>query len=973
MSSGGSTEQTIGYEYYLGMHIIACHGPIDSIEEIYADEDKALGFNAQYSSGNEQTKFVFKPALFGGYEDEGGIIGNIDVMFGDNTQGQNEYLSRFLSPLPAFRGVVSIIPNKILISSMTKYIKKWWIKCKNIPQKDWYPETADINSGSANGVHIIREVILNPNWGMGYPVSQIDDTSFRAAALICYDEGIGLSMLMSSQSTCEEFIQEVLKHINGVLITDRLTGLFKLKMVRDDYNVIDLPLFDENNIISLESYQRPGYGEIVNEVVLTFKERGAASNSTVTLQDLASVQAQGGIISQSVSYLGIDSRSNAALIGQRELKQRSTPLAKVTLNVNREGWDVEPGDPIRFSWAPYGITDMPLRVSKVNYGSILDGVITFECVEDVFGLPDTTYSDPQQSGWTNPITDPVALLSENIKLIEVPYFDFATLMTYNFVLDELGSTDTAIQAMADPGNNVAYAFELWTKLDSEPDNSYDRKVKEAFTPIAILANNISEIDEIDIELYTYGLAVFSENFRCLYAYIDDEIVRIDTLTPESGTNPAKITIGRGCLDTVPTKHLAGAKIWFAQNHSAWDPSEYQETTSLDCKLLSVTSIGTFDLASATAEQIGPLVARQNLPYPPANVLQGPSLVNFPANIYGPNATDANWVDRNRLQQVTEDGILDYFDAGITVEPGVTYTLRFLGEMDYDNDPFTGASKEITGLSSGATYSWSTESTDAALGSYSPQRQDHDLIMAFGDDEIGGTLSDETNVPASAGITYDSIFGAATFAPGWADIGNWVSSASFSIVFLFNPDDTDTGDDYQLLISKPYMSGSGGEDGIAIYWRRTDRNLYVVEDGGAPVKIPNSYCEPGYEHAILAIKQSSGYIQLILNGVQRTVGTISWNGTVSSTLDWTLGGAWQTGSAVRYRLFSGTIKDLRIFDNVEISLSDMFSAVNQVNRFFRTHITAVRSGGINSYQSFDYTCPNRLGWGLRYNNNWNGRD
>lgn len=966
MGGGGSKTQTIGYKYLMGIHMIVCHGPIDAIVDVYAGE-RSLGLSASYSSGNEQTRYVNRPDLFGGQEEEGGVQGLVDVMFGDETQGQNAYLQSVgLNPLPAFRGVVSLVGNQVYMCAMSPYPKPWWVKCKRLPGQDWYPETADINSGSANGVHIIRETILDENWGMGYPFSQIDNTSFRDAALTVYNEGIGLSLIMAGQTTCEDFIQQILRHINGVLITDKLTGLFKIKLIRDDYTVLDLPLFDENNVTSLESYQRPGYGELVNEVVLVFRERGDTSDSVVTLQDLASIQAQGGIISQTVQFPGIDSRPTAALVAQRELKQRTIPLAKVTLKVNREGWDIEPGDPIRFSWEDYGIANMALRVSKVDYGHITDGEITFECIEDVFGLPATTYSDPQESGWSDPITDPVAITVS--KLVEVPYFDFATLTTYDFVLDELGQTDTSIQAMSDPGGNVAFGFELWTKLDTETDDKYLFRLDDAYTPNALLANDISESDSVDIELAAYDSTIFDNDFNCLYAYIDDEVVRIDAITQPSGSDPAKITLGRGCLDTVPAKHLAGARVWFAHNYSLWDPTEYQETTTLDCKLLSKTSIGTYDIALATAEQIGPLVARQNLPYAPANVKQGPANLNFPLTIYGANATNVNWVDRNRLQQTTVD-ILDFFDAGITVEPGVTYTLRFLGEADYDNDPFTGASKETTGLSSGS-YSWSTELTDAALGGYSPQREDQDLHMAFGDDEIGGTLSDETNVPASLNVTYDPVFGGATISNGWLDIGNWTPTNPFSVVLTFNPDDS--GDDYQLLISKPRVSGSGGDDGIGLYWRRTDYSLYTVVNGATPAKIDNTYCPPGYNHRVIAVRLATGYIRLILAGVLRSEGVNTWNGTTSSTLDWTLGGAWQPGTPTRYRLFSGKIFDLRIFDGVEISLSDMFPTLTSVNRFFRTHITSVR-GGLNSYQSFDYTCPDRTGWDLQYHNNWNGRE
>ena len=35
---GGSKTVTIGYKYYLGMHMVICHGPVDSVQAIIAGE-----------------------------------------------------------------------------------------------------------------------------------------------------------------------------------------------------------------------------------------------------------------------------------------------------------------------------------------------------------------------------------------------------------------------------------------------------------------------------------------------------------------------------------------------------------------------------------------------------------------------------------------------------------------------------------------------------------------------------------------------------------------------------------------------------------------------------------------------------------------------------------------------------------------------------------------------------------------------
>jgi len=55
-------------------------------------------------------------------------------------------------------------------------------------------------------------------------------------------------------------------HINGRLGKDPATGLWTLELIRDDYDPATLPVLDASNIISLDSFDRPGYGELINEL-----------------------------------------------------------------------------------------------------------------------------------------------------------------------------------------------------------------------------------------------------------------------------------------------------------------------------------------------------------------------------------------------------------------------------------------------------------------------------------------------------------------------------------------------------------------------------------------------------------------------------------------------------------------------------------------------------------------------------------
>lgn len=135
---GGSKEQTVGYKYYLGMHMINCHGEIDGVIKIKVDDREAWsGFIANGSIAINQ------PELFGGDSREGGIVGIVDVVPGSQVQGQNDYLVAQLgSDVPAFRGVAALILRQVYLG-LNPYLKRWSSLVQRIHKKSngstqWY-------------------------------------------------------------------------------------------------------------------------------------------------------------------------------------------------------------------------------------------------------------------------------------------------------------------------------------------------------------------------------------------------------------------------------------------------------------------------------------------------------------------------------------------------------------------------------------------------------------------------------------------------------------------------------------------------------------------------------------------------------------------------------------------------------------------------------------------------------------------
>lgn len=642
---------TIGYKYYLGMHMVVAH-EVDAVLRIDVGERTAWSGNVTAS----QQIYVNSPNLFGGDKKEGGVQGNVDFMFGEETQAKNSYLmDRLGSIIPAYRGVLSFVLRQCYVTAMTPYPKAWAFLVRRIPQKTWYSATANIGNG-ANAAHIIREVLTNTQWGMGYAADTIDDASFRAVALQLYNEDLGLSFELTTTDSIENFIYTVVQHINGMFYTKPDDGTFALKLLRDDYTVSSLPLYNESNIVSLVSFERPSYAEMVNEVVVTYRPQGKADDDSVTVQDLAAIHAQEGIISQAVSYPGIDNATNAARVAMRDLRQRSTPLARVKLKVFRNAWNTAIGDCVRFSWSEHGVTDMVLRVLGVNGGNLTSGEVTIDAIEDVFGLPNATYIGDQPSGWVDPIQPPSSALFRKVQ--EATYWDIARNMSQSD-FSYLTTTSAFVNTIIGQPSTLAINYELWTRPGS---GDWIYAADGNFAPHCLLANDVTP-GQTAITANNFN-GEFDDVVIGGYGIIDSEIVRIDSVNTDTGI----LAIGRGCLDTVPAAHIATSRLYMVDGFIAADDTEYATGETINCKELVRTGQGLLELSAASQDNIT-MAGRFAKPYPPGNLkLNG---VNYPTEIT--DDLQISWAHRDRTQQLAT--IIDTTSGNIGPEAGTTYSLE----------------------------------------------------------------------------------------------------------------------------------------------------------------------------------------------------------------------------------------------------------------------------------------------------------
>lgn len=511
-----------------------------------------------------------------------------------------------------------------------------------------------------NPAHIIRECLTNTLWGKGAITGLIDEVSFKACADTLYAEDMGMSIVWSDSTSIKEFIDNVLEHINGELYVDRITNLWTLKLVRDDYDVSDLLHLTESRYKSL-TFERKTLADCTNQVTVTYYDRERAKDSTVTVQDVARIAQQGGVIAQKVEYKGFTNSNLASRIALRELKSMSSELASIEFDVPEsvaENW--HKAYVFKLSNTRYGLSEAVFRVTEIKFGDGVDNTVSIKAIEDSFSSPMQAVVE-----YIPPVKNEISAKDATAIAFEVPYIELIEQYGEDEIDAKLAKNpDLSFVGLAAVRPNNLH---INASVFSDSGAGYAEESTLDFCPSATLKTAIGYMDTVfEVEnIAEFELLKANDRIQ-----LDNELMAFVSF--DDVTNI--LTVKRGIADTVPAKHNANARIYGWDNYSGLDKTEYLSGESVAMKALTLTGSDILELSEATAHSIT-CSARAIRPYVPANVQINGEY--FPAEI----ETDLilTWVDRNRVQQ-TGGTPLAWTDSGVTIEIGTTYQL-ILTERD----------------------------------------------------------------------------------------------------------------------------------------------------------------------------------------------------------------------------------------------------------------------------------------------------
>lgn len=539
-----------------------------------------------------------------------------------------------------------------------------------------------------NPAHIIRECLTDPDWGMGYAEADMDDASFTAAADTLYDERMGMSLFWDTQISIEEFVQLICKHINASIYVDRKTGLFVLKLIRQDYDEGALLKLTPSNVSQVKNFTRVSFGELVNSVTVTYWDSALRDKATITVTDIALVSMQGATINTSVTYDGFTNVDIASRVAQRDLKALSTPLISCTVYANTDAADLNIGDCFKLSWPDYDIDEVVMRVATIGYGDGKSNRVRLTCTQDVFAMPDTSYIAPTPPEGVPTDAQPVAVVER--LAIEVPYLEAVQQMGQSVVDGNL-ATNSGIAYFAIAAGRPS-SNSLNARLYTDAGAGYQEQSAVDFCPFAKLSSSIDRMaTSFDVE----DLNDQSEIQLGTWFQVGNEIMEVLTLIGVT------ITVKRGLLDTVPVAHSAGETLFFWDVYAGNDSTQYVSGETVSGKLSTVTGSGVLSISSAPADSIE-MVGRLFKPYAPGKVQINGNY--FPETVAYSNLI-LSWAHRDRRQQTGADYV-GFLENSIGPETGTTYEVNIYNENGFLVHTETAIS--------GTSFEWTSEEADSNL-------------------------------------------------------------------------------------------------------------------------------------------------------------------------------------------------------------------------------------------------------------------
>lgn len=658
-----------GYNYYLGVQLVYAYGECDEFIELRID-DKVAPISNKAFTGDVCSFTINAPTILDNDDPPNGVTGPCKLYKGTFNQPPNMYLStQWNEPeMTAFRPLLHMVMEKCYLGN-TDTPPPISIIARRCPNQLGLTGGRHNVNGDSNIACAVYEVMTNNMWGMKIPEDKIDVDSFIACGNTLADESIGISMLVQTAMLGRDLVAEMLRHADGVIYADPVTGLYTMTLAREvpSDEQDELLVVDDSNILpDTFEFSRSSWEMTKNTIIVQYTDRTTFETTPVQYQDLANIDVRGGMIdSEEFSYLGFSNSTAAMNTAARVSKMKASPLVSAKMSLNRIGYRLRPGSGFWLRKPNRGLANVLMRVIEINYGTLDDPAIKITAMEDIFAVNAVAYVPPDPSDWTPPV-GAIAPFSQQ-RLIEAPAF---------------GAEDTSrryVITLGVPSSNGVIAYDVWTDTSGGTNFQQTNSI-DALTPSGVLVSGLSrtgpEVDAAgftvtsvvgvsDIEAGTAGSRESGENLLL----VGNELMAWQNIVSNSNGTYTITGVYRGVLDTVPQDHGSGARVYFmSEGAGTTNEDGYGGDLTINTKLSPKSIVDTVPLDNAAAMSVT-TNARALRPLPPGRLRIDGAVVGSGASYDGDMLF--SWAHRNRL----DDSIASQADASRTPEEGTTYNIR----------------------------------------------------------------------------------------------------------------------------------------------------------------------------------------------------------------------------------------------------------------------------------------------------------
>lgn len=538
-----------------------------------------------------------------------------------------------------------------------------------------------------NPAHIQRCLLIDRMRGGTASADEIGD-SFAEAADAYLEEGLGLSVIFSGAAANAQDRAEIDRHCDAITYRSRSTGKWEHRRIRDDFVFDDLPILDGKVVKDWSKLRRPKVRELPNKITLIYTDRSNGREASVTRSNPVAVRAAGRTIKgDDAKYPFVTKPSLADRLCVRDLTASGTALLAGDLPLAYLPAGIELSSVVRLQSDDPLIGDVAVRITEIRQMGGSDASAWVKVVEHRFELgAQITTPDPIVP---DPVDDRAKVAT--LRLVdEAPYYVLVLQEGQDVVDDQLAGNANLGRLLAAAASPSARHLEAVVGVDAGGGWTEDGVI--SFSPTTVTTEDLLAAgDAFDVRVV--ASASFPEVETNQLAVIGSEIVRVDSVAEDAGE--LVLTLGRGCLDTVPAFHPSGSTILFFGPGQVTE-SNYVDGETVQAKLLTRTGTALLSLAKAPTDSVT-FDSRAIRPYPPGR---------FKVN--GSYAQDQcyadvvlTWAHRDRTMQTTTVPE-DHDDADIGPEAGTTYRVRAEAL-----DGFGAALSTVTdtNVGSATTYDW----------------------------------------------------------------------------------------------------------------------------------------------------------------------------------------------------------------------------------------------------------------------------